>query len=164
MTEKEKIIEFLDIIAKTFGNDSNLADDENPFIEIKNFIEKQQEKIQSLESQLDFIGEQNKYIDKLEKKIHKQQKELEALDKFTREYGKLQLIPEDENGDIMTARVVFANNYYISKDKIREIISKKRTKALERFDNHLNVSERIFKKNIQVAMLDTLLKELLEEE
>ena len=51
----------------------------------------------------------------------------------------------------------------ISKDKIREIILNKRKKVLEKNYSNLSIVKRIYKRNIQVAMLDTLLKELLEE-
>lgn len=51
----------------------------------------------------------------------------------------------------------------ISKDKIREKLEIERIKALDRFDNKLDVKQRIYKRNIQVAMLDTLSKELLKE-
>ena len=54
-------------------------------------------------------------------------------------------------------------NKVVSKDKIREKISNIRKKVLERYDSKLSVDKRIYKRNIQVAMLDTLSRELLEE-
>ena len=48
-------------------------------------------------------------------------------------------------------------------DKIRKIILNKRKKVLEKNYSNLSIVKRIYKRNIQVAMLDTLLKELLEE-
>lgn len=50
---------------------------------------------------------------------------------------------------------------YISKDKIKEKLESERIKALDRFDNKLDVKQRIYKRNIQIALIDKLKKELL---
>ena len=61
----------------------------------------------------------------------------------------------------------YLKNYqsgYISKDKIKEKLEIERIKALNRFDNKLDVTQRIYKRNVQVALIDKLKKELLKEE
>lgn len=52
---------------------------------------------------------------------------------------------------------------YISKDKIRELLETERMKALARFDNKLTVMQRIYKRNLQVSLIDKLKKELLDK-
>lgn len=56
----------------------------------------------------------------------------------------------------------YIENNYVHKDKIKSKILSKRRKALERYDSKLSIDKQIYKRNIQVAMLDMLLKELLD--
>lgn len=56
----------------------------------------------------------------------------------------------------------YLENNYVQKDKIKSKILSKRKKALEKYDSKLPINKQIYKRNIQVAMLDMLLKELLD--
>lgn len=76
-----------------------------------NLIDKQQEKIQSLENQLAFIGEQNKYIEKLEKELHKQRKEIEDLKDVQQQICNEELLTQE-----------YVQNNYIRKDEVLETI------------------------------------------
>ena len=64
----------------------------------ENDIKLLQEKIDSLENQLEFIGEQNKYIDKLEYRINKT---INYIEEYWKEHGHYQDIDNTILDDLL---------------------------------------------------------------
>ena len=130
---------------------------------VLNLVDKQQEKIQSLESQLDFIGEQNKYINKLEKEFYRQKNDKKKMARAIKYLGTNFKITEDEiielcceeSEAVTQEQLDKLSKEYISKDTIKEIFNNKRNKII--FIKNRN--ERLDK----VKILDEIEKELLEE-
>lgn len=90
----------------------------------------------------------------------------ESANKYRKSYRIIKKIIKNQQKEIEYLKEVKC--YYeisrISKDKIKEKLEIERIKALDRFDNKLDVTQRIYKRNVQVALIDKLKKELLKEE
>ena len=123
---------------------------------------KQKEKIQSLTNQLDFIGEQNKYIDRLEYEIKKKDAYIEELENWTKEHPSVISMPEEireeaEKLGHFADLVTIEEKEYISKDKIREKIKEIKDRRLVEGECELALHGFIREGKIDI------LKELLEE-
>lgn len=123
----------------------------NTFVAIDIILDlynKQKEKIQSLESQLDFIGEQNKYINKIEKEFYKQKEKIKELKEN-------QTIFKEMKEELKP----LIKGDYISKDKIKEILD------LAYKDNYemVKLPNNDFMCVSDCANLLDYLKELVEE-
>jgi len=111
---------------------------------------KQQKEIQSLESQLDFIGEQNIYIERQTIYLNKLEKELQG--------ERIETEKMQKNYEAVIDKMEYEMGYeYISKDKIKEVLEKERKKQKERDDISLALHSQY------ISLIDKIKKQLLEE-
>ena len=116
---------------------------------VLNLVDKQEEKIQSLESQLDFIGEQNKYICKLEKEFYKQKNDKRKMARAIKYLGTNFKITEDEiiklcceEGEAVTQdQLDKLSKEYISKDEVLKALGYEEND--EEYKRIYNKDERI---------------------
>lgn len=109
--------------------------------------DKQKEEIQSLTNQLDFIGEQNRYIERQTIYLNKLEKELQG--------ERIETEKMQKNYEAVIDKMEYEIGYdYISKNKVRDKI-----KELEEKEKNCNFTGLITECEIKIETL----KELLEE-
>ena len=138
---------------------------------------KQKEEIQSLTNQLDFIGEQNKYINRLEYEIKKKDAYIEELENWTKEHPSVIPMPkeireETEKLGHFADLVTIEEKEYISKDKIRKKLLEPIKEELSKLgETFMNKAPEILTRSFEVegtAMQELSwakgrIEELLEE-
>ena len=160
MSEEEAIKICKNIIRSINGDTCYIGyskeQDKEAIETILNLIEKQQKEIESLESQLDFIGEQNKYIERQTIYLNKLEKELQGK--------RIEIDKMQKNYEAVIDKMEYEMGYeYINKDKIRDEI-----KRLEIFKKTVfapnEISAQVYKEQIDLFNMQiNVLKDLLEE-
>lgn len=144
--EEKKAIKFIkhDMFEFEEIDSSVLEEFNNVHKIILNLIEKQQEKIQSLENQLNFIGEQNKYIERQTIYLNKLEKELQGQ--------RIEKEKMQKNYESVIDKMEYEMGYnYISKDKIRDKINE-----IKELQKTLATHEEL---DFQIKILEELLEE-----